>query len=858
MKNATPILCAAFILCTSLSPVAYGANLASIPNSVMSPVQKLYISIESGDIQGVADYMNYERSRMGVLSDAKIDLEFRDPQGNTPLIKAAQQKNVDIVRYLVQRGADINAYNSKFETPLITAYNNGNLNNAQFLLSQGAIDNYDVAGRISTLQASAAQTATGSIVSSNAAWAVSAAAVAGGGIALAAGGGGGSDSGGGGSTGAPSNSCGGGTSLHPTTCDPATFNTTEAQQQEGVLAMKANYAIAHGYDGRIYNRVTVTGAGATRGDLLDDTSDGHVLIAEIDSGVDVTHPDLDGNILTSLARTCTYTNGCVAGATDQDGHGTKVAGIMVAERNGVGMHGVAPEARLIPIAAAGIADGSIVGAFEYANVQNAQVINNSYGLTYGSPPDDASIPIVDATGPAIPTYHPGGVYSAPTASQMRTVITDADSGTTFGDEIQTAVAAHRIMVFAAGNDAISESAIYAGLPVYFQGATAPAFISQSDYNTVNPTHLDWSNNWVSVVSVNSSNVLSSFSNHCGVSKNWCLAAPGEISDSTENGGGYTGYVGGTSFAAPNVTGAIAVMLGAFPQLAPETALEVLFDTATDLGAAGVDDVFGHGLVNLQKATEPSLGGWTISTLSVRSFAFANSGFSLSAPFGNAVTLGNSQLMFLDSYGKDYTVPLTMLGTGLSQRKTSYDRFAAFNAPNFDNEVALSDHSKASFTNAPQQAMYDPTSSSKPFSKFSYQTAMESGVAKDKMLLGFNYKTNLANSVLNADNENLSVTDALKNPYLNLVESATSSKVGYQSGHMKVAVTSYSGKFEDEYRYRFNNSKGVTGVFSEASYSTKRNTLSLVDGVIVESNSLLGSETSGAFAINDSTTLWIHT
>lgn len=61
------------------------------------------------------------------------------------------------------------------------------------------------------------------------------------------------------------------------------------------------------------------------------------------------------------------------------------------------------------------------------------------------------------------------------------------------------------------------------------------------------------------------------------------------------------YVSGTSFAAPHVSGAMALLRQAFPGLGPpeiETALEL---TAQDLGTAGPDDVYGYGMINVLAA-----------------------------------------------------------------------------------------------------------------------------------------------------------------------------------------------------------------------------------------------------------------
>lgn len=60
---------------------------------------------------------------------------------------------------------------------------------------------------------------------------------------------------------------------------------------------------------------------------------------------------------------------------------------------------------------------------------------------------------------------------------------------------------------------------------------------------------------------------------------------------------------GTSMAAPHVTGALGLLFERFPYLTATQVRNVMFTTATDLGAAGVDEIFGWGLLNLERAIE---------------------------------------------------------------------------------------------------------------------------------------------------------------------------------------------------------------------------------------------------------------
>lgn len=61
---------------------------------------------------------------------------------------------------------------------------------------------------------------------------------------------------------------------------------------------------------------------------------------------------------------------------------------------------------------------------------------------------------------------------------------------------------------------------------------------------------------------------------------------------------------GTSFAAPRVTGAAALVRHKFPNLDGAALKQVLLQTADDLGAPGVDNVFGYGKLNILNALSP--------------------------------------------------------------------------------------------------------------------------------------------------------------------------------------------------------------------------------------------------------------
>jgi serine protease len=113
-----------------------------------------------------------------------------------------------------------------------------------------------------------------------------------------------------------------------------------------------------------------------------------VTVAVIDTGVDATHPDLAGQVLTGYDEI----NGTAGATTDPNGHGTHVAGTIAAlTGNGVGVSAIAPDTKILPIRVLG-ADGSgymstAANGIVYAADHGANVIN----MSLGSEDQDSSV-----------------------------------------------------------------------------------------------------------------------------------------------------------------------------------------------------------------------------------------------------------------------------------------------------------------------------------------------------------------------------------------------------------------------------------------------------------------------------------
>lgn len=129
-----------------------------------------------------------------------------------------------------------------------------------------------------------------------------------------------------------------------------------------------------------------------------------VKVAVIDSGVDVTHPDLKDNLLPGQNYVAAA-DGTVDpnDLTDSAGHGTGVAGVIAAAVNGEGLVGVAHRAKIVPLRVAGtktFSNSKIAAAvFDAVFTYDVDVINLSLG--YKTATDDASLAVREAIDAAV-------------------------------------------------------------------------------------------------------------------------------------------------------------------------------------------------------------------------------------------------------------------------------------------------------------------------------------------------------------------------------------------------------------------------------------------------------------------------
>ena len=104
---------------------------------------------------------------------------------------------------------------------------------------------------------------------------------------------------------------------------------------------------------------------------------------------------------------------------------------------------------------------------------------------------------------------------------------------------------------------------------------------------------------IAVSAVDQAKAKASFSNYGSYID---VAAPGVAILSTYLRDGF-GSMSGTSMASPHVAGVAALIEGAAPRLTPDQVEQALVASVTDLGAAGRDHLFGHGLVDALRAVQ---------------------------------------------------------------------------------------------------------------------------------------------------------------------------------------------------------------------------------------------------------------
>ena len=314
------------------------------------------------------------------------------------------------------------------------------------------------------------------------------------------------------------------------------------------------------------------------------------IVGTMESGAHPDHPDLTGQ----FAHVCAMDR-CDDGRpglersdhsplNDTDGHGTVVNGVVAAKRNGIGVYGVAHEARIA----------------SYGNTHTTV-----YPWGNRCPSDVVCPPGVDERehqwGPEFDRQTARGIdwmrslgVGAVNNSWTRTWPWARERGVTAATirgimpetlpAFERYVPAGGVAVWAAGNGRSFHPAEEAVLPLYFP---------------------ELEKGWLTVVGVDGDGRISRASWRCGIAAEWCLAAPMVLVTTDRNG--RWNVAGGTSIAAPYVTASLAALKSMFPNLSYHDVRARILATADRSGRYADAGTYGRGRLDLDAASRP-VGG----------------------------------------------------------------------------------------------------------------------------------------------------------------------------------------------------------------------------------------------------------
>jgi hypothetical protein len=333
-----------------------------------------------------------------------------------------------------------------------------------------------------------------------------------------------------------------------------------------------------------------------------------VKVAVVDTGINASLPEFAGRI--DPASQDVAAN---RGIVDNQGHGSMVSGIIAANRDGLYMQGVAYQATILSLNVGDPAgckpgtsdcffDSALPVAIDLARTNGAKIINMSFGDEEGMPAE------------------------------------------TF-DAVRRAVEAGIIVVMSAGNSGTAQPNSFALKNVQDAGSTGLFIIAGS---------------------MDANRVISSFSDRAGtgIGANHYLTALGR-GNATVNHLGAHVNVNGTSFSAPTIVGAAALLAGAFPNLTGAQIVELLLKTADDAGAPGTDPIYGRGILNIDRAFQPQ--GQTALAGSMAPISLSQNG-TVSGPMGDAAPGLGGGAVILDGYSRAYALDLARTLDRVSQEQ----------------------------------------------------------------------------------------------------------------------------------------------------------------------------------------------
>ncbi|MDP9329085.1 MAG: S8 family peptidase [Actinomycetota bacterium] len=293
-----------------------------------------------------------------------------------------------------------------------------------------------------------------------------------------------------------------------------------------------------------------------------------VNVAVIDTGIDLRHPDLAANIVGGT----NCSSGGPKSYGDVNGHGTHVAGIVAALDNGIGVIGVAPQAKLWSVR---VLDKDGFGSW-------SDVI--------------CGIDFVDSKSPAN-----GGPIVVANMSLGGYGHDDGNCGLTNGDAMHMAIcrAVGDGVTFtvAAGNSGVDISQALTFVPASYDEVITASALADSDGKSCgagadtiyapDDTFAYWSNYATSATDLSH-----------------MVAAPGVSIYSTYNGGGYA-TLSGTSMASPFVAGSAALYISTHSGASPSAVRDALIALGEPVNTNFQSECSGKGQKGRYSHTDPS-------------------------------------------------------------------------------------------------------------------------------------------------------------------------------------------------------------------------------------------------------------
>ena len=509
-------------------------------------------------------------------------------------------------------------------------------------------------------------------------------------------------------------------------------------------------------------------------------------------------------------------------------HGTAVSAVAVGNRDGTGIHGVAFDANLRFITHPGLSAGS--PHYQPLDISEAALIDKEIR-------DIAEIlahpinlaPIINYSfgyNGAISLYdHTELMRLKPIAAAL------AQTGKDHADK--------NIVVWAAGNAGGRR----------LEGGTAAIFDSPEISPGLGVAFPELRSHVLAVVALDQDGTIAGYSNHCGIAKSFCLAAPGSriVTAGVVTESSYVAF-SGTSFAAPIVSGALAVLRQFFRnddgtyQLGNTELVTRLLETANKTGIYADSDIYGQGLVDLDAATRPVGVVMTGLASDPASSPLAESRISVSGNAFGALqqSLAGVTVTGFDALGAPFAQANTALintpshSSGIARHKT-------FDAPLATSPYRNHDEWRLSLT------LYndDPTADLKLASKNWWVSFGHHGGQS----LGL-YHQPSSRFIAQGFNDPIAFTA----PYLSLVRSGPGlgwiNKMG-ASGNLGLSLMHGTAKFDQQ--YSLDSEKG-TGILLD--YQFADSGISLQTGAVYEPEGFLGAQLQGGFGDANAATWFV--